>query len=509
MTTRIPRSDSTHGRMPHGTGDRASGTGPGDPARTARDGQAPVPVGTGAARDTVVRTHAPLPAVHATGADPLVRIHDLAGRPRGLGFLADHHGTLLTSHEAVAGLDRLVLRAGDRTHVAHADAVTELPERDLALVRTEGLGAPPLPLAAREEAEAGTYVRIAAGCWREARVLAATEVSYGRHLVTALELAIGTAGRDALRPGGGAAGGPVLDARTGAVLGVVGTALRAAPHARTAADRELLSRAARTLLARRADPALHGAAHALLATDPVTRERHLAEALRHFADGDPLIGPTALLPALTSHPEPVLKAFRTRLRGPHREAARCLRRLLADVTTPALARRAATLLREAVRPHPETAGRVAAAIDRRLAGTAAHPALFPLVTGLLEDGPEPLRAALATVLTAPGAPRRELLEILLDREREPSVLDAVLHAAAGGDHEAERDLVHRTGLLLGRTPEGATRFDRALVDLGRHVPGFAARMARRLAEAPDDWDAVVGPSTRRTLEILAGARVPA
>ncbi|MGV9573444.1 hypothetical protein ACWDRX_30080, partial [Streptomyces nigra] len=43
-----------------------------------------------------------------------------------------------------------------------------------------------------------------------------------------LELAIGTAGRDALRLGGGAAGGPVLDAATGAVLGVLGTALQSA-----------------------------------------------------------------------------------------------------------------------------------------------------------------------------------------------------------------------------------------------------------------------------------------
>ncbi|OSC57639.1 hypothetical protein B5181_31810, partial [Streptomyces sp. 4F] len=41
----------------------------------------------------------------------------------------------------------------------------------------------------------------------------------------ALELAVGISGRDALRLGGGAAGGPVLDLTTGAVLGVIGTAL--------------------------------------------------------------------------------------------------------------------------------------------------------------------------------------------------------------------------------------------------------------------------------------------
>ncbi|MEU6284714.1 hypothetical protein [Streptomyces sp. NPDC047028] len=132
------------------------------------------------------------------------------------------------------GLPRLVLHAaGGQTCVVDAHAVTPLPARDLALVRTEGLGVDPLPLTTRERFDAGTYVRIAAGCWREARVLAATQVTYTAtdrfHLVDdALELAIGTAGRDALRLGGGAAGGPVLDALTGAVLGVLGTALHSA-----------------------------------------------------------------------------------------------------------------------------------------------------------------------------------------------------------------------------------------------------------------------------------------
>uniref|UniRef100_UPI002FDBC374 trypsin-like peptidase domain-containing protein n=1 Tax=Streptomyces sp. IBSBF 2806 TaxID=2903529 RepID=UPI002FDBC374 len=168
----------------------------------------------------------------APDADPcLVRIRDLAGRPRGTGFVADHHGTVVTSHEAVDGLPRFVLyAAGDRSCVVTADAVTPLPELDLALVRTEGLGAEPLPVTVREGVETGRYVRLAAGCWREARVLAETSATYTAtdrsHLLDGvLELAIGTAGRDALRPGGGAAGGPVLDAGTGAVVAVLGTAL--------------------------------------------------------------------------------------------------------------------------------------------------------------------------------------------------------------------------------------------------------------------------------------------
>ncbi|MEU6357776.1 hypothetical protein ABZ896_52240, partial [Streptomyces sp. NPDC047072] len=114
------------------------------------------------------------------------------------------------------------------------------------------------------------------------------------------------------------------------------------------------------------------------------------------------------------------------------------------------------------------------------------------------------------VTTLPGA----AFFALLDREREPAVLAALLPAAAqrGGSGEGVsdvRELVHRTGLLLVGTPDGASRFDRALVDLGRHVPGFAALVAGWLTDTPQDWAAVVGPSTRRMIENLAGARVPA
>ncbi|WP_030992023.1 trypsin-like peptidase domain-containing protein [Streptomyces sp. NRRL WC-3744] len=313
------------------------------------------------------------------------------------------------------------------------------------------------------------------------------------------------------------------DERPARRVAAVAFALRAAPHARSDADRELLRYAALTLLARPADRTLHGAALALLVRDPRSRDRHLPAALRHFADGDPQFPPSALVPALTTHPEPVLEAFRARLCAPGAggpDTAAVLRSLT-QVATPALARRVATLVREALRLRPETAGsvtgQVAGQVDRRLEqGPTARPVLLPLVTGLLGGGPEPLRAALATVLAAPGTPaslplRRELLEVLLAREEDPSVLLAVLHAATehGGREEGARGLVHRTGLLLVRTPEGATRFDRALVDIGRHVPGFAARMARWLTEAPDDWVAVVGPSARRMIENLAGVRVPA
>ncbi|MFD4261520.1 trypsin-like peptidase domain-containing protein [Streptomyces sp. NPDC058534] len=288
--------------------------------------------------------------------------------------------------------------------------------------------------------------------------------------------------------------------------------LRTAPHARTAADRTLLRHAALVLLAGPADSLLHGGALALLLRDPDCRERHLPRALDHFAAGDPHLPPSAVATALPTHPDAVLEAFRARLRGP--DAGEALR-VLADATTPALARPVAALVARAVADRPETAGHLAAYVDRRLDRDPADRAvLHPFVTRLLDDGPEPARAALAGVLPADGAAavgplRGDLREHLLAHEQAPAVLDALLYAAARCAGEDQRALVHRTGLLLVRTPDGATRFDRGLVDLARHLPGFATRLTGWLADAPLDWAALVGPSARRTIENLAGARVPA
>ncbi|MEU3877885.1 serine protease, partial [Streptomyces sp. NPDC029704] len=163
--------------------------------------------------------------------ESLVRITDLAGRARGTGFLADDCGTLITSHEAVDGLARLVLHApGELTCVVGADSVVALPEYDLALVRTEGLTVPPLPVAAAERIESGKEVRLRAGRWHSGRIIGDVPVTYTAtdrfHLLgTALELSL--SGRSALRLGEEATGGPVFDAGTGAVLAVLGTALQA------------------------------------------------------------------------------------------------------------------------------------------------------------------------------------------------------------------------------------------------------------------------------------------
>ncbi|CAL9545320.1 hypothetical protein SUDANB58_04334 [Streptomyces sp. enrichment culture] len=308
------------------------------------------------------------------------------------------------------------------------------------------------------------------------------------------------------------------DERPARRVAAVTYGLRAAPHVRAGADRDLLRHAALHLLDRPEDTVLHGGALALLVQDPDARAQHLPRALRHFAAGDPYLPPVAMAAALPTHPQAVLEAFRARLRGA--DAGEALRRL-ADAATPDLAGRVAEVLGEAVAERPENVRHVAAYVEQRLdprepAGAGAgdvRAVLLPLVTGLLDGGPEPVRAALATVLATPGAPasgplRGELLDVLLARERDPAVLDALLRAAARHDGDDLRGLVHRTAFLLVRTPDGAARFDRALADLGRHVPGFAARVTGWLADAPGEWAVLVGPGTRRTLESLAGARVP-
>ncbi|MEU9786897.1 trypsin-like peptidase domain-containing protein [Streptomyces phaeochromogenes] len=295
--------------------------------------------------------------------------------------------------------------------------------------------------------------------------------------------------------------------------------LRAAPHVRTEADRELLRYAALFLLARPGDCTLHGAALALLVRDPHTRARHLPGALARFRAGDPRLPASALVAALATHPEPVLAAFGDRLREPDTGEAL---RTLAEVTTPALARRVAVLVRDVVERRPEAVAHVAAYVDRRLEhGPSARSVLYPLVTGLLDGGRPQLRAALAKVFAAPGTTvahplRREFLDLLLTREHDPVVLGALVRAAAEGAARSvsrggeghTRALVHSAGLLLVRTPDGATVFDGALLDRSRRIPGFAALVAGWLADAPEDWSTLVGPSTRRMIENLTGARVP-
>ncbi|MGV2919130.1 serine protease, partial [Streptomyces alfalfae] len=313
--------------------------------------------------------------------------------------------------------------------------------------------------------------------------------------------------------------------------------LRAAAHTTAEADRELLRYTALSLLAAPGGEALHGAALALLVRDPATRARYLGRALRLFSEGDARMPVSAVAAALPSHPEAVLAAFRARWHAPGPAAADVLGGLV-DVTTPALAEQVAALVRDLLAARPEAGEAAAAYVGRRLdEGPGVRDVLFPLVAAVLH-GPEPsVRAAFAPVLAGPGgaeagasgagAPgvdasggaaagdlRGELLGVLLERERDPVVLESVVRgvarAAAACGEERTRERLRRAARLLVRTPEGASRFDRCLVELARSEPGFAALVTRWLHGVPEEWAALVGPSTCRTIENLAGGvRVPA
>lgn len=322
--------------------------------------------------------------------------------------------------------------------------------------------------------------------------------------------------------------------RRGRRVAAVSYATLVAPRLTLDDDRHRVRRAALAVLARPADSELHGPVLALLVADPRTRDRYLPQALRAFTAAGPQdvrVPAAGLAAALPTHPEDVVAAYRDRLARPDQGAGEVLR-ALAGIDAPELALRAAGLVRAYADGHPEDTAHTAAYLDRRLEhGPAARALLLPLLTGLLRGRPAapPVRGSLAAVLATPGSPasqptRDELLEVLLDFEQsgggpDPVVLEALLRAAAAGcggrSPVRTRALVHRTGMLLVRTPEGAALFDRRLVALVREVPGFGALVAGWLAEAPQEWAAVVGPSARRTVEglgsalpILAGSATP-
>ncbi|MEU6311597.1 hypothetical protein [Streptomyces sp. NPDC047014] len=289
-------------------------------------------------------------------------------------------------------------------------------------------------------------------------------------------------------------------------------ALATAPHVRTPADRDLLRRAAESLLARPADAALHGSALAVLLRDPLVRARHLPAALASFREAAPgsrlpAAALVAALPVLPDQDE-VFAALRARADGE-------VLRALAALTTPGLARRAGELVRDHLARCPGAAPDAAYFVDRRLEqGPAAEAVVRPLVLDLLRNAPVEVRVELAAVLGAPGGEpsyplRGELAAVLLREEADPRVLDAFLGALAAGTggrpRARTRELLRRTGRRLLRAPGGPAVFERRTVELARAEPAFGAVVAGWLAESGGDAAALLGPGARRTVETLCGS----
>ncbi|MGW2039316.1 serine protease [Streptomyces virginiae] len=445
----------------------------------------------------------------------LVKICDPAGRERGSGFVADDRGTVVTSHEAVDGLTRVLLHGSGRTWLAEAADVTALPHLALALVRTDGLGVRPLPVAQREAIDPGTYVRLPARGWRQARVLGSAQAAYpvaGRpHPVPAVELAIGTDGRDALAQGGEACGGPVLDATTGAVLAVLGTALRTehrsggfAVALRAAADADpqgplaaLLERNAATVPGRGADLNLAGALELTATTvgatgpfEPVERPGVAAE-LDAFTAGDrpvlglvgnPGTGRTTELTALTlrrargAHPAPTLW-----LRGADLHATDTS---LADAATRTLTTAARTI--EAA----DRAGRYPQGAERTLSDAAGSGGAG-CVPGRSPQGAERTAAALS------DPEHRSAPEETPRRAPDPA------EATAPGE-------------ATGTDPGGAAGDDATPAGAATHLARLVARAGRPLLvvlDAPEEMPPALahrlGPWTEATAAWLraTGARL--
>ncbi|WP_371481465.1 serine protease [Kitasatospora sp. NBC_00315] len=187
-------------------------------------------------------------------------------------------------------------------------------------------------------------------------------------------------------------------------------ALRAAPYA-PGPGAELLRHTALALLAREDEPALHGAALALLVREPSTRARYLPAALAAYGTGDPYLTAAVLAPALESDPEPVLAALEARLTAPEAALGAGLR-LLAGAGAPLALRRGAELATVLLRERPERAEQIAGEYLelrlRRLPGTAGTPVeLRALIDTVLTACPATARLAFAATLASPPEPAPE------------------------------------------------------------------------------------------------------
>ncbi|GAA3025719.1 hypothetical protein GCM10020229_41340 [Kitasatospora albolonga] len=280
--------------------------------------------------------------------------------------------------------------------------------------------------------------------------------------------------------------------------------LRVAPYA-AGTGAELLWHAARTLLAREEEPALHGAALALLVREPAGRVRHLERALEAFLRDDPFVTAEALAPVLADEPGPVLEAFRRRLAEPGAAVAEVLRVLAGqpgpELLGPALDL-AAELLERAEREGGPARERTAGQVVEHLVGLLVGPAGPEAVVAAAAGGPPGLRAVLALLLTEPEHPTG-LLAALLAEERDPLVLVPVVERLAarydGEPPDGTRELVRIAA------QGGGPGVDAALVRGAGRSAGFARLLAHW---PPDEPGPCGGPLLTRMRLLAADGRDP-
>ena len=446
----------------------------------------------------------------------LVRICDPDGRTRGLGFCADPAGWVLTGHPCVAGLDDLLLRGpSGRGHLLTAASVVPLPRWNLALVHAPALRLAPLPIGVARPP--GTRVLAHLDGPREgvlfARGTTAPPPAAGPAAPrpTTLGVALTLRDRGLGPPRPGHAGGPVLDAATGAVLAVL-EAPPGSPHvlsciplwAAAAAEPDgrlarLLRRNAATVPGFGPDLNLAGVLHL---TGP-----SLAPARLLLAAAAPGTPRSARLPVPRAELAARLHAFETGQgrvlalagrpgSGRSTElAAHAARRVDRPDAAPTLWLRGADLwardggLREAV-------ARALAGADPDAAARVAREAGRPLL--VLLDGPEEMPGALAARLPGwAGATARWLDQVgarllLACRpefwERAGALFPAaVRHGASGclpvGDLTPEQ--AERARCALGLGPTGTARETRHPLALRLAAELHAAGVPEAGGEAPE------------------------
>ncbi|WP_354640502.1 NACHT domain-containing protein [Kitasatospora camelliae] len=428
-------------------------------------------------------------------AQGLLRIRDVDGRLCGLGFLADGRGTVVTAYEVVAGLPRVVLHTpGGQTRVLGRDSIDLLPDRGVALLRTEAVGGLPGPVLAIAAAPDASPVLVPHHRWEDGEPVLLRGTVGGRTADGAVLLALDPPGTARAAPPVPAAGTPVLDAETGGVVAVVapgGDLPAAPPGPRDAAEPPGVP----------VVPLSGALPEELLLRNAAAVPGHG----RLLNLGGVLQLASVQLGTASAGPGRIAELAADRVDRPDglsgEEPRHPLTVLLGDAGSGRTTELAALAVRRAGGPHPLPTvwlrGADLAPADRSLADTVTR--VLAAAAGRLEV-PPPAAERVAEVCAAAGRPLLVVLDGAEEAPLEPS--PAWLGASA--------EWLHRSGvrLLTACRPDGwehladGWRTEAELLWLGPLPPDAAARAARRAGVPAGYLD---GPAAAHPLALrLAG-----